>query len=338
MKKLGQLLDIQFALLLLTVIISSNYYHQTYAQNHQANYDFLKVKQASRTVALGSQIISDGNQDVFSYISNPALNPQNEDQKFSSYYTNYISDIQTANINYQQRIKKRNYHASIQYRNYGDFQGYDTEGNYTQDFTASDIVIYIGTSFSFPKLIDKERFRIGINLGGLSSQYEQYKSKAIFTNLGAYYSNKSKKHQFGIHINQLGVIISHYTNTKINLPILYHIGYTYNVQKFPIKFHLNFEDISLFNKPIEIDKHLRLGVEWMSESNFGIRIGYNPNMNTELGIANENTRNTSGISGGIHFNIKKAKVECSYARYHKAGNQLTFGLQLQLSKSNERPK
>ena len=99
----------------------------------QSTYQFLNLVSSPRQAALGGKVLTNVDWDVTQALYNPATINAEMDNQFALNYTNYLGGIKYGTAAYAYTVDRRvqTYHAGITYINYGDFEGYDEEGNET---------------------------------------------------------------------------------------------------------------------------------------------------------------------------------------------------------------
>ena len=300
----------------------------------QESYAFLGVPYATKNTSLSSRVISDMHDTyLLDYFVNPAVNSQSDTQKLGVSYTNYIADIQHGMLAYQHSIKNQNIHTALQYMNYGTFQGYDIEGNPVGEFSASDTVFKIGTSFGLG-ILPKERFRIGVNVSTFYSVYEQYNALGTFATLGISYCLSTKRHQFGFVCDRVGFLWNRYTENSQSIIPVFSLGYTYQFTRIPLKVHATFQDVVWFSRysgGYSFWDTFRLAMVLFPDKKFSILAGYHPILQENLRVASQTVKSSVGWSFGLQLRLKRTLLECGYASMHQASNNLTFGIQFALS-------
>ena len=111
-----------------------------------ATYQFLNLMSSPRQAALGGKVITNVDYDVTQAIYNPATINIEMDNQLALNYANYLGDIRYGTAAYAYTVDRRTqtFHAGVTYVNYGNFEGYDENGNSTGTFTGNEAALSIG--------------------------------------------------------------------------------------------------------------------------------------------------------------------------------------------------
>ncbi len=317
----------------------------------RATYQFLNLENSTRHVALGGKVVTDNNNNPISALYNPATLNEKMVKNFAISYVNYIADINygaAATAFSVGRSKEHLIHVGIIYADYGDFDGFDLEGNSTGEFGAAETAVSLG----YARRIPNSDFYLGANLKFISSRLEQYSSVGIATDLGVLYYKKEWDLNIGLAVRNLGTQITTYTGTQEKLPLAIDAGISQIPKNIPVRWFVNLQNLQfwqlafsnsnrdtedLFGEPLETDdpsfinnvlRHVTLGVEMFPRSAINLRLGYNFRRSEELKIIDQ--RSFAGLSAGASIRIKKLTFSYSYARFNLAGSSSLLGLNLNL--------
>ncbi len=314
----------------------------------ESTYQFLNISSSPRQLALGGKVITNYDSDVSSGLYNPSSINQNMDNILSVNYFSYFSDISFGSLSYAYRLDNRGntIHFGFSYINYGDFMGYDDNGNFTSEFSGNESVLSLG----YAKEITNTPVHIGANMKFITSSFEQYNSYGLALDLGFFYKDNNDTH-ISLVFRNIGFQLKAYDEVKESLPFEIDLGISQKLENAPIRWHLTLENIqkwpigfsnpsriitdldgnikdeniSFFN---EILRHTILGVEIFPESIFSFQMGYSFRRSEELRILEQ--RNFSGISFGFGMKFNKLRFNYSHARFSSASNVNYLGLQLDL--------
>jgi len=115
-------------------------------------YQFLNLMTSPRQAALGGKAVTIYDYDVNQGFFNPAtINPE-MDNHLSVNYGSYFGEVTygTASYAYTYDRHVQTFHAGVNYVNYGNFEGYDENGQKTADFTGSEIALSLGYAYNVP--------------------------------------------------------------------------------------------------------------------------------------------------------------------------------------------
>jgi hypothetical protein len=312
-------------------------------------YQFLNLMTSPRQAALGGKAVTIHDYDVNQGFFNPAtINPE-MDNHLSVNYGSYFGEVTygTAAYAYTYDRHVQTFHAGVNYVNYGNFEGYDENGQKTADFTGSEIALSLGYAYNVPWT----DIFIGANLKLISSTLESYNSFGAAMDLGALYVDDYNDINIGLAIRNVGVQIKPYQDTNEKLPMEIVAGISQELENVPIRWHLTFENLQqwniAFSNPNRAEgsldggskeekvgflnnalRHVIVGAELFPEKSFSIRLGYNFRRAEELRIVEQ--RNFSGLSAGFGLRFNKIRFDYSYSRYTAAASTSLFGLMINL--------
>lgn len=312
-------------------------------------YQFLNLAQSPRQAALGGKTVTVVDYDVSQATYNPATINAKMHGQLALNYGSYYGEVSygTGAYAYTWDRHVQTFHASVQYINYGTFEGYDDIGNATSDFTGSEAALSFGYAYNVPWT----DLYLGANVKFISSTLESYNSWGAATDLGALYIDEDNDINYGLTIRNLGFQIKPYDSTNEKLPLAIDAGISQLMEHVPLRWHLtlenlqqwniafsnpnraeqtldgesNEEKVSFFNNAL---RHVILGAELFPEKGFNIRLGYNFRRSEELRIIDQ--RSFSGISLGVGLKVGRARFNYSYSRYTLAASTSLFGLIINL--------
>ncbi len=308
-------------------------------------YQFLNLVTSPRQAALGGKVVTLRDGDVNTAFFNPASINEEMHNKLSANYGSYFGEVTygTAAYAYTYDQHVQTFHAGVNYISYGDFEGYDENGNKTSNFTGSEIALSAGYAYNIPYT----SFYIGANAKLISSTLETYHSYGGAVDLGAMYIDEPNDVNWGLVLRNLGTQFTTYADTREKLPFEILFGVSQELENVPIRWHLTLENlqqwqvafsnparaqgnldggstdekVSVFNNAL---RHVVAGAELFPAKGFNIRVGYNFRRGEELRVVDQ--RNFSGISVGFGLKMGRLKFDYSYSRYTLAANTSLFGL------------
>jgi len=312
-------------------------------------YQFLNLISSPRQAALGGKVITNYDQDVTQALFNPASINYRMDNHLSLNYVNYLGDVNYGSASYAYTWDRRvqTFHAGVTYVSYGQFDGYDEQGNETGSFTGNEIALSMGYAYNIPWT----DIHIGGNAKFINSKLEQYNSFGGAVDLGIMYINKELELNIALAARNLGFQFTTYAGLQEQLPFELIFGISQKLEHVPIRWHLTFENLQQWNiafanpnraeQSIEgsvteekvtflknLIRHTIVGMEVFPDKGFNIRLGYNFRRGEELKIVDQ--RNFSGITAGFGLKINKFKFDYTYARYSIAANTSMFGVTVNL--------
>lgn len=315
----------------------------------EATYQFLNLVSSPRQAALGGKVLTNVDYDVTQGLYNPATINVEMDNQLALNFSNYLGGITYGTAAYAYTIDRRTQtiHAGITYINYGDFDGYDENGNSTGSFTGTEAALSLG----YASQIGRSDFYFGANLKVITSKLDQYTSLGVATDFGLIYINEDLDFNAAIAVRNLGSQITTYAGLNEPLPFEVDFGISQTLENMPLRWHVTLENlqkwplarpnparvisdldgnqteekIGFLNQTL---RHLILGAELFPDRGFNIRLGYNFRRAEELRILEQ--RNFSGLSFGFGIKLNKMRFSFTHARYSSASNASFFGLQINL--------
>jgi hypothetical protein len=312
-------------------------------------YQFLNLVTSPRQAALGGKVITIYDDDVNQVNFNPATLNADMDNHLALNYGSYFKEVTygTASYAYTYDRHLQTFQAGVNYVNYGNFEGYDENGQPTSEFTGSEIALSLGYAYNIPNTT----IHLGANAKLISSTLESYSSFGGAIDIGALFIDERNDVNWGLAIQNIGTQFTTYNGTNEKLPLEIIAGVSQELENVPIRWHLTLENLQQWNIAFSnperaqssIDgsstaekvsvinnalRHVIMGVELFSKKSFNIRLGYNFRRAEELRL--EEQRNFSGVSLGFGLKMNKLKFNYSYSRYTLAGNTSLFGLTINL--------
>ena len=311
----------------------------------QSVYQFLNLVTSPRQAALGGKTLTIYDEDVNQVNFNPATINVEMDNHLAMNYGNYFGEVTYGTASYAYTFDRhvQTFQAGINYINYGKFQGTDEIGNFTSEFTGSEIALSIGYSFVIPNI----PIHFGTSAKFISSNLERYNSIGGAIDIGALFIDERNDVNWALVVRNIGTQFSTYSGFNEKLPMEVLIGVSQQVENVPVRWHLTLENlqqwniafsnparavgsidggstsekVSVFNNAL---RHLIIGAELFPKKSFNLRVGYNFRRGEELSILEQRT--FAGISVGFGLKFNNLKFNYSYSRYTLAGNTSLFGL------------
>ncbi|TDD93891.1 type IX secretion system protein PorQ [Flavobacterium cellulosilyticum] len=312
-------------------------------------YQFLNLVISPRQAALGGKTITIYDDDVNQALFNPATINPDMDNHLALNYGSYFGGVSygTASYAYTYDRHLQTFHIGVNYVNYGNFEGYDENGLYTNQFTGSEIALSLGYSYNVPN----SNLFLGVNGKLISSSLETYNSIGGAIDLGAIFIDEANDVNWAFVIRNIGTQFTTYSGINEKLPLTIMAGVSQELENVPIRWHLTLDNLQQWNVSFSnpnqsknsIDgssneqkvsifgnafRHVIFGVELFPKKAFNLRLGYNFRRAQELLILEQ--RNFSGLSVGFGLKMNKLKFNYSYSKYTLAGNTSLFGLTINL--------
>ncbi|MGC6525610.1 MAG: type IX secretion system protein PorQ, partial [Flavobacteriaceae bacterium] len=206
-----------------------------------ATYQFLNLMSSPRQAALGGKVITNVDYDVTQALYNPATINVEMDNQLALNYANHLGDIRYGTAAYAYTVDRRTqtFHAGVTYINYGNFEGYDENGNSTGDFTGNEAALSIGYALQ----IGFSDFFAGANVKLISSKLEQYNSFGAALDFGVIYINEYLDFNAALVVRNIGTQLTTYAGLNEPLPFEIDFGMSQTLENVPIRWHLTLENL-----------------------------------------------------------------------------------------------
>lgn len=315
----------------------------------KATYQFLNLTSSPRQAALGGKIITNIDYDVTQALYNPATINADMDNQLALNYASHLGDISYGTAAYAYTVDRRTqtFHVGVTFVNYGNFEGYDENGNNTGAFTGNETAI----SFGYALQLGFSDFYAGANIKLISSKLEQYSSLGGALDLGLIYIDEYLDFNAALVVRNIGTQFTTYAGLNEPLPLEIDIGLSQKLENLPMRWHLTFENLQQWSisapNPSRVTtdlngnqteekvafinqlmRHTLIGMELFPERGFNIRMGYSFRRAEELRILEQ--RNFSGLSFGIGLKFNTLRFSYTHARYASAANTSFLGVQISL--------
>ena len=276
-------------------------------------YDFLRSFVGARPAAMsGAYIAVQGDVHDISY--NPAGLALVEKRLGTATYLNHLLDFQSGYLGYAHPLRKNSaIGVSLNYFDYGTFEGKDLTNLPTGDFGANSLVL----SLAYGRQAINN-----LSIGGAGKyirfQIEDYAASAMALDLSANYALPDVMATIGLGIFNIGNTTSAFIETKEDLPMNLQLGFTKQLQHLP--FFLSGALVKFQDEGID----LRLGGEFTLSPQLFLRLGYNT-AGRDQKIDSGKDR-LAGISAGLGFQMNRFDIDYSFSSFGEVGslNRITL--------------
>lgn len=332
---------------ILLIIFLSLHAVFVFSQAGRGVYRFLELPVSSRAAAVGGFNVSLRDNDVNFALMNPALLTEETHGVIGLNMANYLAGIKFGSAVYGHNLDENNFLSfGIQYIDYGKFAGYDELGQYTEDFTAKDMALYL--NYARPL---NDYFTAGATLKPIFSAYERYSSFGAAMDLGINYNTELIS--AGLVIKNAGVQLKGYYSDidgqhREPLPFDIQLGMTKKFEHAPLRIsvtanNLHRWDVATYqttnkqqtnldgtvtNKEIGFFdmtfRHLVFGAEFVPSENFYVAAGYNHRRNREMSM--EGFKSLAGFSFGAGIKLYKFQVGFGMTQFQAGNNAYQFSI------------
>lgn len=287
----------------------------------------------ARTAALGGYNVS-LTRDLALFTQNPALLDSVRSGDAVAAYNPFFADINAFTVQYATDVSSwGTFGFGLTYVDYGAFEQTDASGAESGTFQARDYLFTVGKSHRLGPFV------LGSSLKFVHTGIAGFSANALALDVGGLYQLPNTRFSAGMAIQNLGMVLSDQTGTRLSLPIRVTTGITFHPEGFPMRVSLtghNFTDgQQRFYEPgdepnfaDELFKRVTLGGEVILGKNVHFLLGYDHNRKRELRL--EETAGGAGFSYGLMIRMKKYTFRFSRATYHAAGGTSFVSLQTNL--------
>ena len=311
------------------------------AQSGDQVFEFLTLPSSARANALGGHTVSLVERDPSLIFHNPALLGGEMDGMINLDYMNYIADMNVGSALFTKAFRERGaWGAGVHYFHNGKFKGMDENNQSTGDFTASDIAVNGFFSYDL-----SERWRGGVSMKFLYSNYDIYTSLGVCFDAGLSYYNSEKEFSFGVVLKNIGAQLKPYYEDRQKMPWDIQMGISKKMNHAPLRLSLTamylnrwkFDYIDNADKDYKGDnsakalfKHLVIGIDYIPSENFWIGVGFNPKTKMDMKLQGGGN-GLAGFSAGAGVKIKMFDVGVSFAKYHPSAMSMMMSVSTTLA-------
>ena len=306
-------------------------------------YNFLNIPSSAQAYGIGGINITNIFDDINNIDQNPSLLGPEYHNQIGLNYMHYVGGSNFGGARFAMRGSDRSaWAAGIQYFGYGEIQGADAEGNFTETFSPKDLTVNVMYSHDIT-----DRLRGGINLKWVYSNYEQYTAMALATDLGINYYDPDRDLSLSAVVANLGGQIKRFDESYDRLPIDVRLGWAQSFGSLPLRFSVTAWNLTKWKLPYyetgngvsesglkdsfgsNLFRHLIIGVDYIASANFHIGIGYNYKTRTDMSTYNRSF--LSGFSIGAGFKANRFGVGVALAQPHTGATTFMVNLSVGLS-------
>lgn len=291
-----------------------------------SGFGFLRLEPSARAAALGGSFSAVYGDDVNAFFYNPAALNDAMHGALSVSYLNHLSDINAGFVAYSREVAGVGTLAGgLRFLSYGEFEEADEQGNRTGTFGASDVALTVGAARA-----QSERLRYGANVHVVYSSIADFNASALALDAGVLYALPEQTLTLSAGVNNLGVTLSSFGDTKDDLPLDVRVGLTKGLRYLPLTVSVmgyNLHDYdSISDDATTLDNvlgHLALGGELQFAEAFGVRVGYNHRRHEAL--KTKSRLDLAGFGAGFGIKITRFRFDYGYNSWSENGglHQLT---------------
>lgn len=310
-----------------------------HAQSSSA-YNFLNIPTSSHAFALGGNGIAIIDDDITLTDQNPALLGPEIEKQVAFNYMLYMSSGNFAGVRYGMAAGERGaWSAGIRYLNYGKMTRYDQFGVSDGLFSPQDVVFEGTYSHDI-----SDRWRGGINLKMVYSNYDSYSAFAMAADIGVNYYDDEHDLSFSAVIKNAGGQLKRFHTAYDRLPFDIQIGYMQGIGSSPFSIAITATNLTRWRLPYythpkndsgsgsveksnfgsNLFRHLIFGLQYAPSNNFYAALAYNYKTRTDMSTYQQSF--FSGFSLGVGFKVKGFNVGVAYGMPHKSASSLMLNV------------
>ncbi|NNE34917.1 MAG: PorV/PorQ family protein, partial [Rhodothermales bacterium] len=241
------------------------------------------------------------------------------------------SDIKSGVLVYGREVKSvGSFAAGIRYLGWGTLERATEAGERTGEFGAGDFALTVGGSRPY-----NERLRFGASLHYIYSSIESFNASALAGDLGVTYKLEHARFAASASINNIGLTLSSFGQTRDKLPTDVRIGVSKRLSNVPLLISLTGYNLNNLGETTDgastvddILGYVLVGGEFQFSDAFQVRIGYNHRQHEEL--KSKARLDFAGFGFGVGIKIRRFRLDYSYNSWSEIGglNRLTVGTHL----------
>ncbi|RXK57600.1 type IX secretion system protein PorQ [Lacibacter luteus] len=315
----------------------------------QSAYNFLKFPASPQVSALGGINVSNESNDLSLAFSNPA-------QLDSAMHTQMVANFNALyagvkNLHwmfaYRNQKLQTNFAAGILYFDYGATQQTDASGNVEGVYRPRDFVVQLMASREY-----LTRWKYGVALKFLASNYGPYRSSAIAADVAVLYKDTANLLQASVVAVNMGGQLKRYNPAEPEeLPFDLQVGISKRLAKAPIRFSLTAHHLHRFNimyndtlfnnengfenasaKKFTFDKlfqHFVFSTQLLIGGRVEVTAGFNVLRSQELKVSTGGNGLTGfSLGAGVLFSKLQLRYARTYFQNNVAYNQLGLTMPL----------
>lgn len=309
-------------------------------------FNFLKVPGTAQLTALGGVNVSQLGNDISMGMHQPAFYNEAMQGLYSFNFNSGPGGLKNYTVSgagYHKRSKTM-IAAGLQFLDYGSITQTNEAGLELGVIRPVDYALQVSASRQY-----LSRWRYGVTLKWIQSNYGIYRSNAVALDAGLTYTDTVNKWQAGLLLRNMGAQLKVYQgSSRSSLPFDMQLGISKRLLNAPLQFSATLHHLHQFNIRYsdstldgaveasgnfgdKLFRHVVLAAQVFVEERVELSIGYNYLRRKELNIGSSgNGLNGFSVGLGIHARKFQLRYARSWIQQNQSFNQV--GLNLQLGK------
>lgn len=275
-------------------------------------FSFLRLEPSARASALAGSYAAVYDGDVNALFYNPALLSEEMHRAVSFSYLNHLGDVNAGFLAHARHVEGiGTFGAGLRFVGWGSTDGYDENGDPTEEFGASDAALTLSFARS-----DEPRLTYGASVHGLFSSVGSYGASALAADFGVAYDISEVQTTLGASVNNLGVVVSSLGSIRDTLPLDVRFSASKRLQYVPLMIAVTGYNLNRIGMEAgsgsalgDVMRHVTVGGEFQFSEAFNVRFGYNHRRHEDLKM--KSRLDMAGFGAG--FGIKVSSIRFDYA-------------------------
>ena len=288
--------------------------------NLSTAFSFLLMEPSARAASLGGAFSAIYGEDINALFHNPALLNPDMHRMLSVTYLNHLSNINAGFLAYGRHMEGwGTVGAGVRFVSWGKLDGYDENGDETQDFGAGHAAL----TLSFARA-DHARLRYGINVHVATSNVGAYEASALAMDVGVAYRVPERQFTVSASVAHLGPVLNHLGASIDRLPVDLRIGLSKRLAHLPLLLSLTGYDLQHVGAGSkggtlvdQVLQHVAAGGEFQFSKAFHVRFGYNHRRHRNL--ATKNRLDLAGLSTGFGIEVMQFRFDYAFSSWSTLG-------------------
>ena len=313
----------QRALSLLLLILNSQFSTlNSFAQESQTAYNFLRLPVSAHVAALGGDNITLVEDDATLIFHNPALINDVSDRTIGLNFMTYMEGAKTASASFIKAAGERGtWGLAAQYMDYGTMKETTAEGTMLGDFSARDL--QVAGSYAYPLT---ERLSGGVTARMISSSIGSYNSLAVGVDLGLNYYWDEQQLSISAVAKNLGGQVKAYDDEFERIPFDLQLGVSKQLLNSPLRLTATLTRLTNWSQGF--GRHLCLGADIILSPTIYLAAGYNFRRASEMKISESDGSSShgAGLSLGGGLQLERFKLHVAYGKYHVSASSILINI------------
>ena len=295
---------------------------QSFAQESQTAYNFLRLPVSAHVAALGGETVSLVDDDATLIFHNPALINDVSDKTINLNFMTYMQGAKTASAAFLRAAGDRGtWGVTAQYMDYGSMQETTADRQQLGTFSARDIAL--GGTFAYALT---NTLSGGVTAKFISSHIAGYSSLAVGIDLGANYYNEDLGLSIAAVARNLGGQVKAYDDEFERIPFDLQLGATKRLGHSPLRFSATLSRLHDWSEGF--GRHLSVGADVLLAYNIYLAAGYHFRRASEMKISegDGSSAHGAGLSLGAGLALERFKLHVAYGKYHVSASSIIINI------------